>query len=83
MEREIETIETFLDVQEEESYMLRLATLYLQAGRNKEAARLCKKMRRLFVNGASVDYADNLLEAIKEDKGLEYVKNIQIIKLII
>lgn len=74
MDREIETIEAFLDVQEEESYMLRLATLYLQSGRAKEAGRLCKKMGRLFISGQSVDYADQLQNEIKEGRGLEFVQ---------
>ncbi len=73
LDKEIEALEKFLDIQEEESYMLRLATLYLQADRAKEANRICKKLIRLFIGGEAVDYAEKLQEAIKEGAGLDYV----------
>lgn len=74
IEKEIEALEAFLDIQEEESYMLRLVGLYLQQGRYKEAGRICKKINRLFIRGKSVDYANALLAEIKSGTGLEYVK---------
>ena len=73
IDQEIEALEKFLDIQEEESYMLRLATLYLKADREKEANRVCKKLIRLFINGEAVDYAEGLQAAIKEGSGLDYV----------
>ena len=74
LDREIEAMEAFLDIQDEESYMVRLAVLYLQAGREKDAEKLCRKIRRLFIGGAAVDYATKLQEQIKAGTGLEYVK---------
>ena len=73
IDAEIEALEKFLDIQEEESYMLRLANLYVVSGLEKEAGRLCKKMRRLFINGKSVEYAEELLQAIKDGSAKEYV----------
>ncbi|MCR5321530.1 MAG: AAA family ATPase [Lachnospiraceae bacterium] len=73
-EAEIKALEAFLDIQYEESYMLRLANLYVLNQQEKEAGRLCKKMGRLFINGETVDYAEALLEAIKEDRGLAFVQ---------
>ena len=72
---EIEALEAFLDFQEEESYMLRLATLYAQNDQEREAGRLCKKMGRLFISGKSVDYAEELQKAIKEGNGTAYIQN--------
>lgn len=74
IERETEEMEAFLEIQDEESYMLRLAILYLQAGREKDAERLCRKIGRLFIGGEAVDYATELQEQIKAGTGLEYVK---------
>ena len=74
LEEEIEAIETFLDVQDEESYLARLANLYLQAEREKEAKRVCKKIKRLYITGDVVDYASKLQEEIESGNGLEYVK---------
>lgn len=74
VDAEIEALEAFLDFQEEESYMLRLATLYVQNDREREAGRLCKKMGRLFISGKSVDYAEALQKAIKDGTGAAYVQ---------
>ncbi len=73
IDKEIETMEAFLDIQDEESYMLRLANLYVISERDKEAGRLCKKMGRLFISGKSVEYAETLLQKIKEGHAKEYV----------
>ena len=75
IEDEIEKLEEFLDIQEEETYMLRLINLLVLSGREKEAGRLCKKMGRLFISGKTVDYADNVLEQIKCGNGLSYVNS--------
>ncbi|MBR3043693.1 MAG: AAA family ATPase [Oscillospiraceae bacterium] len=71
---QIAALERFLDIQYEESYMLRLAALYLEAGREKEAGRLCKKISRLFPDTAADTYASNLLSAIKEGSGYDYIR---------
>jgi len=71
---EISALEAFLDIQEEESYMIRLISLFVEEGREKEAGRLCKKLIRLFIDGEAVEYAKNLQDAIKEGKGLPFVK---------
>lgn len=71
---EISALEAFLDIQEEESYMLRLISLYLEEGREKEAGRACKKLIRLFIGGEAVEYAEKLQDAIKEGDGLSFVK---------
>lgn len=68
-------LEDFLDIQEEESYMLRLAVLYVQQGREKEASRLCRKMGRLFISGPAVDYASQLQEQIRQGTAAEYVQS--------
>lgn len=73
-EKQIEVIEQFLDIQYEEGYMLYLATLYLHEGREKEALRICKKVIRLFINGESSDYAETLLEEIRNGNGIKYTK---------
>ncbi len=73
-EEQIVTLERFLDIQAEESYMLRLATLYLEMGRDKEAGRLCKKAMRLFINGKAVEYAEELLSHIKAGDGQAFVR---------
>lgn len=73
-EKQIEYIEQFLDVQYEESYMICLAALYINEGREKEASRICKKVIRLFINGESAEYAEKLLEEIRSGNGSKYVK---------
>lgn len=73
-EAEMEALEAFLDVQEEESYMLRLATLYVCHGREREASRLCRKMGRLFISGKAVDYANALQEQLRQGSGGEFVQ---------
>lgn len=69
----IECLESFLDIQYEETYMLRLAMLYINSGREKEASRLCKKVIRLFISGSSVDYAEKLLESIKNGNASSFI----------
>ena len=73
-EEQIAALERFLDVQYEESYMLRLAALYLDAGREKEAGRLCKKVTRLFADTTAAAYAAALVQAVKDGTGQEYVR---------
>lgn len=75
IDREIEAMEEFLEIQDEESYMVRLAVLYLQAGREKDAERLCRKIGRLFIGGTAVEYATELQEHIKAGNGLTYAEN--------
>lgn len=71
---QMEALEAFMDIQEEESYMLRLAMLYVCNGREKEASRLCRKIRRLFINGKAVDYATTLQEQIQQEQGAAFVE---------
>ncbi|MBE5949634.1 MAG: AAA family ATPase [Lachnospiraceae bacterium] len=75
-DRQIATLEEFLDVQQEENYLLRLAMLYVEEGRDKEASKLCKKISRLFINGEAVDYAETLLEQIKAGNGREFISSV-------
>lgn len=75
IENEISALQAFLDIQEEESYMLRLASLYLELGKEKEAGRICKKVIRLFIGGEAVEYAEKLQNEIKAGNGLSFVKN--------
>ena len=72
-EEQIAAIEAFLDVQYEESYMLRLAMLYLENEREKEAGRLCKKVVRLFIDTKGALYAKALADAIKAGDGLRFI----------
>ncbi len=72
-EDQIAALEAFLDIQSEETYMLRLAMLYIQTGQEKEAKKLCKKIVRLFISGEAVEYAEALLDALKEEKGAEFI----------
>ena len=73
-EAQIAALERFLDVQYEESYMLRLAALYLEADREKEAGRLCKKVTRLFPDTPAAAYAAALQQAVKDGTGADYVR---------
>ncbi|MCR4653071.1 MAG: AAA family ATPase [Eubacterium sp.] len=71
--KEIPALERFLGIQEEESYMLRLATLYLQTDQQRKAIRLCRKLIRLFAGGQAVDYAEKLQDAVKNGSGIDFV----------
>lgn len=74
-EEQIAALERFLDIQYEASYMLRLTSLYLEAGRDKDAERLCKKVMRLFPDHTQASsYASDLRTAIKAGTGLEAVR---------
>ncbi len=73
-EQQAELIESFLDIQCEETYMLRLAVLYVGMGREKEASRLCKKIKRLFLSGEAVDYAEKLQQHLSEGSAAAFVK---------
>lgn len=74
LDEQIAALERFLDIQYEESYMLRLAALYLEAERDKEAGRICKKVTRLFPDTTADAYASALLQAIKNGSGLHYAR---------
>ena len=74
MESQIEALEAFLDIQEEESYMLRLATCYIRADREKEAGRLCRKIGRLFISGKAVEYAAALQEQLRAGSGADFLR---------
>ncbi|MBQ9905551.1 MAG: AAA family ATPase [Oscillospiraceae bacterium] len=74
-EAQITALERFLDIQYEASYMLRLASLYLETDQQKEAERLCKKVMRLFPDHTQASsYASDLRTAIKAGTGLEAVR---------
>ena len=73
-EKQIEALENFLDVQYEESYMLRLAMLYIENDRNKEAGKLCRKIGRLFNETEAASYAKNLADAVTEGNGAEFIR---------
>jgi len=73
-DEQIEALEAFLDIQEEESYMLRLISLYVRTDREKEAARMCRKLGRLFISGKAVDYAAALQEQLREGNGRAFLQ---------
>ncbi|MBQ9540844.1 AAA family ATPase [Ruminococcus sp.] len=72
-EEQIQALENFIDVQYEESYMLRLASLYLEQGSDKAAGKLCKKIMRLYIDTDGALYAKDLADAIKAGEGLAFV----------
>ena len=73
-EKQTEALENFLDVQYEESYMLRLAMLYIENGREREAGKLCKKIVRLFNESEAAVYAKELADAVAEGNGAEFIR---------
>ena len=73
-ESRIAALEEFLDFQEEESYMMHLAELYVRTDQEREATRLCRKMSRLFISGTAVDYAQALQEQLRMGSGLDFVR---------
>ena len=73
LQKQIEDIQAFLDEQEDENYMLYLAADYVEAGEEKKASKLCKKLIRLFQNGESVEYAKRFLDAIGDGKATGYL----------
>ena len=72
-ELQITALQELQEVQSEPNYLLRLAMLYLEEDREKDAAKACKKVIRLFLSGEEVEYAKALQEAIKEGTGKEYI----------
>ena len=74
LQKQIEDIQAFLDEQEDENYMLYLAADYVEAGEEKKASKLCKKLIRLFQNGESVEYAKRFLDAIGDGKAKDFLK---------
>ncbi len=70
---EIAALEGFIDVQYEETYMLRLATLYVLNDEEKSATKICRKIGRLFLSGEAVDYANRLIDAIKAGNGKQFI----------
>lgn len=47
---------------------------YVEAGEEKKASKLCKKLIRLFQNGESVEYAKRFLDAIGDGKAKDFLK---------
>ena len=74
IDQEIEALEEFLRYYSEVSYMIRLAILYVNANREKDATKVCKKISRLYMSGDEVDYANGLLESIKARNAKEFIQ---------
>jgi len=72
-ELQITALQELQEVQSEPNYLLRLAMLYLEEEREKEAARICKKIIRLFLSGEEVEYAKELQDAIKDGTAATYI----------
>lgn len=60
---------------DKEFYMVTLAILYIKNGESKEAAKVLRKVVRLFSGDNSADFAEEFLNAISEGKEQEYIKS--------
>lgn len=65
-------LKDFLEEQEEEHYMMDLIEIHLDFDELQKAAKLCKKLSRLFQSGLVVKRADELSAAIEADRLKEY-----------
>lgn len=74
LDEQIAVLEDFVGSYEEESYMVYLVTSYISNGQERESARLCRKIPRLFVNGKAVEYAVAVQESLKQGQGENFVQ---------
>lgn len=67
LNEQCESFENFLEEHFEDNYMARLATLYLECDKTRDAKKTCRKIIRLVGDSDSTEYAKQMISSIEND----------------